>query len=150
MSATGASNDNPVLAALNGVMGGTQGTGGLAQGNQLLQLITRIVLSMEGGGGSGAFALFTPTPVTIAGDLTITQTTGFFSIRKTVPAITTVNLPVGGTPYIIADGAGNAGTYPITIAPPGGYTIMGAATYVLAFNWQSVGLSLDGSNYLIW
>lgn len=140
---------NPALAAMMD-SAGPQSVGGQAQGSQLLQLITRIVLSLEGGGSSGTSALFTPTAVTASGTLTITQSTGFFSIRKTVPAATTVNLPVLGTPYIIADGAGNAGTYPITINAPSGYTILGQPSYVLAFNWQSIGLSLDGSNYLIW
>ena len=145
-------NGNAGLLGPGGLLDPGQAAGNQAQQGVLLQLIQRIVAAMEGSvPGAGFFQVY---PITAAGNLDIAATyplvkSGSFSIRKSVPAITTVTLPVTGGPWFIADGLGNAGTYPITVVGGGGNTINGAASYVLAFNWQSATFILDGSNFLV-
>lgn len=51
---------------------------------------------------------------------------------------------------IVKDEKGTAGTYPITVAPSGINTIDNAATYIMAFNYQSTQFQCDGlGNWLV-
>lgn len=148
------SNNNGANGAAPGIglLNPGQAAGNQAQTGLLLQLIQRIVAALEGGLPGAGF--FTVTPITAAGNLDIaTQypnlTSGSFVIRQTIPAPITVTLPVSGGPWFVADGAGVAGANPITVVGGGGNTIQGAASYTLAFNWQSATFVLDGSNFVI-
>lgn len=129
-----------------------QAAGNQAQTGLLLQLIQRIVAAMEGGlAGAGFFTVY---PVTTAGNLDIgaqypLAKSGSFIIRQTVPGPITVTLPPSGGPWFVADGSGVAGANPITVVGSGGDTIQGAASYVLAFNWQSATFILDGGNFVV-
>lgn len=132
--------------------GGGEAAGNQAQFGILLQLIQRIVAALEGVVPNND--VWTVYPVTAAGNINLaadypTVRAGTFSIRKTVPAATTVTLRSEYGPWIVADGAGNASSYPITVDAPGGYTINGAASYILAFDWQSAIFILDGTNFII-
>ena len=148
---------NVNIADLLNSVGAGQSVGSQAQFGIYLQLIQRIVAALEGSGPTPDNTNpFTVYPFTGTGDVTIasafpTALAGTIAIRKITPAATAVNLPSGGGPWLVADGAGVAGTYPITINPPSGFTINGAASFVLAFNWQEAGFILDigASNYIV-
>lgn len=145
MSGTGS--DRGVGSAIG--LGGDAGN--QAQFGQLLQLLTQMLIAVQGNvPGQNFFRVY---PVIAAGDLDIAATypnvtSGIFSIRKTVAAATQVTLPATGGPWGIADGDGDAGTNNITVIGPGGYTFSGAASSVLAFNWQFETFVLDGTNFL--
>lgn len=147
MSGTGGSG-----TPLSGILDPTQAAGNQAQTGILLQLIRRIVDSMEGNAaGAGFFQVY---PVTIAGNLNIATQyplvkSGSFVIRQTVPAPITVTLPATGGPWFVADGAGVAGTNFITIVGSGGDTINGDPSYTLVSNWQSATFILDGGNFVV-
>ena len=93
-------------------------------------------------------SITSPQAITDAGDITLIAA-GSYSFRKTIPAAFAVTWSAGVSPFTFTDGAGNAGTYNITFNPPGGYTINGQANAKLEFNYQSITLVLDGTNYLI-
>lgn len=146
---SGASNSGTPLSSL---LDPSQAAGNQAQFGVLLTLIRRLVDAAEGGlAGAGFFNVY---PITIAGNLNIATQyplvkSGSFVIRQTIPAPITVTLPSTGGPWFIADGAGVAGTDNITVVGSGGDTINGAASYILAFNWQSATFILDGGNFVV-
>lgn len=139
---------SPLIDALGAR--GNEAAGNQAQVGQHLILMQRLVAAIEGGGGSftGLYTVYSWS----SGDLVIATafpkaTTGTFIIHNT--AASTLTLPGTGGPWIVGDGLGNAGTYPITVNTTGGQTILGALSYVLAFNWQCATFILDGTNYII-
>lgn len=145
----------PSTVPASGVAGAPAGFG-QAMGNQaqmglLLQLLQDMLLALQGNvPGQNFFKVY---PATVSGDLDIATTypnvtSGIFSIRKTVAAATQITLPAKGGPWGIADGNGTAGTYPITVIGPGGYTFNGDASAILDFNWQFSTFVLDGTNFL--
>jgi hypothetical protein len=73
-------------------------------------------------------------------------------LRQTSPATMTVNLAAsGGTPtvgksYKISDLSGNMDQFPVTIAPPGGHTIVQATNYVMNQQFQSATFTYYGSS----
>lgn len=131
-----------------------QAAGAQAQFNLLLQLMQKIVAALNGTTTSNdAFVVY---PITAAGDVNIATAypavrSGIFSVRKTVPATTTITLPTYGGPWGVADGANTAGIYPITVTPPGGYTIGGAGMppFQLNANGQYATFVLDDTNFLV-
>ena len=78
-------------------------------------------------------------------------------VRKTAASATAVALPTAPTTwqhYVIKDGAGNAGTNNITIAPAGNATgaaaqIDGAANFVIAVDRAAVTLVYDGTTWVV-
>lgn len=125
--------------------------GNQAQFGQLLQLLTQMLIAVQGNvPGQNFFRVY---PIIASGDLDIAAaypnvTSGIFSIRKTVPAAIQVTLPATGGPWAIADGAGNASTYPITVIGSGGYTFSGNPMAVLNSDWVFETFVLDGTNFL--
>ena len=84
---------------------------------------------------------YTPTIITVGASYNAVPTDTFIAVSKT--SLTTIHLLSGlsvGKRLTIADCGGYAGTYPITVAPGGGDTIDGGATFIMPFNWQSIGL----------
>ncbi len=60
--------------------------------------------------------------------------------RLAAPAATAVTLPGGAAPgqeFVIDDVSANSFAFPITVSPPGGHTISGAANFTLNVNGQS-------------
>lgn len=99
----------------------------------------------------GSYAV--PRIVNTTGTNTITvsgaDSFGGVSIYQSSTPVTTVQLPAGYGPFPIFDGSLNAGTYPITILPPAGLTILGQSSYSIAFNGQSVTFVNDTNQILI-
>jgi len=71
------------------------------------------------------------------------------SISQASPSTTTLQLPATEGPWPIFDASGNAGTYPITVLPSSGKTINGQTSYILAFNYQSITVYFDGTQFLV-
>ncbi len=99
----------------------------------------------------GSYA--TPRKVTTTGTATINvvagDSFGGVSIYQSSTPVTTIQLPEGYGPFPIFDGSLNASTYPITILPPAGKTILGQTQFVIAFNGQSARFYNDGTQILI-
>lgn len=93
---------------------------------------------VDASAGKADLAIQTGTAVTL------TDTDHIVILTHT--AARTVALPVGseGRMFIIKDGAGTAGTAPVTIDPNGSETIDGAATLVIAQNYRAVTLVWNG------
>ena len=128
--------------------GGEQ-SGGQAQGGILLQLLTRIVLALEGGGGAGG-GLYITYPWA-GGSLDIATvypniTSGTFILT----AAGTVILPATGGPWIIADGSGFCDpTAQITVQSTGN-TVQQATNYYMISAFQAGTFIKDGAsaNYI--
>ena len=91
-----------------------------------------------------------PTTVVTAGaSYAVLSTDYYIDIDKTVGSATAVVLPPSpgkGATLIIKDGKGDAGTNQITINGNGN-NIDGQATYVMAFNYQSITLIYSGTSW---
>ena len=111
-----------------------------------------ITTAPSGGGGSG-MPSGTPRRVSTTGTATINVLTSDswngVSVYQSGTPVTTIQLPSSQGPYPVFDASGNAGTYPITILPPSGQTINGLSQYIMAFNYQSVVLYLDGVSVVV-
>lgn len=95
----------------------------------------------------------TPRRVSTTGTTSIPMTTsdsfGGVSVYQSSSPVTTIQLPSTGGPYPIFDGGLNAGTYPIRILPPAGKTILGNASYLIAFNGASATFYIDSTQVLV-
>lgn len=99
-----------------------------------------------------------PTPpgpvgrkITASGPVTMTDDDGIVEIAQTIPASCAVTGPPSPTEwqvYTIKDGAGNAGSFPITITPSSG-NIDGRANFRINTNWGSLSFYSDGTNLRI-
>jgi hypothetical protein len=79
----------------------------------------------------------------------ITSTDAIIAWYSATTAGKTENLPAcssanKGESHIVADGVGNAGTYPITLTPTIGNTLSGGAVYALSQNHQAVSIVCNG------
>ena len=94
-----------------------------------------------------------PRRIATSGTATIAVlTTDSFSgvsIYQSSAPVTTLQLPAGSGPFPVFDGSLNAGTYPITVLPPAGLTILGQSSFQLSFNGQSATFYSDGNQILI-
>lgn len=131
----------------NPLFTGTSGSaaGGQAQFNLHLQAMNKLADAAASLPTGTSFQTYSWTS---AGNLTISVSfpnakAGIFSIRQTVPAAINVTLPTGGGPWTVGDGAGVAAADNITVIPPGGYTINGAANNVINVNWKFKTYVLD-------
>ena len=89
--------------------------------------------------------------VTAAGGVSLATTDAVVVVRKAAGAATSVMLesgPAAGRVVVVKDGRGDAGTNPITIAPPSG-TIDGAASYALSAGYASVTLIYTGTEWSV-
>jgi hypothetical protein len=91
--------------------------------------------------------------VHLTGVLSLTTSFDVFLINKTIASATTVLAP-GTAPalpaiFTIKDAKGDAGTNNITVFPTAGFTIDGAASFVMNSNYQSITLLWSGTNYFI-
>lgn len=89
--------------------------------------------------------------ITAAGAVTVLPTDYVILVNKTSGAATTVNLPSlpkVGRMLVIKDGKGDAATNNITLTPATG-TVDGAATFVMATNWQSITLVYTGAEWSV-
>jgi len=89
------------------------------------------------------------TIITGAGNYSVQASDYVITINKTVPEVTTVTLPAcpsASRSLIVKDGAGNAASFPITIAG-NGKTIDGASNYVISANYGSVELIYNGTQW---
>lgn len=91
--------------------------------------------------------------VHLTGVLGLTTSFDVFLINKTIASATTVLAP-GIAPalpaiFTIKDAKGDAGTNNITVFPTAGFTIDGAASFVMNSNYQSITLLWSGTNYFI-
>ena len=95
----------------------------------------------------------TPRRVSTTGTATITMTSsdsfGGVSLYQSSTPVTTIQLPTTGGPYPIFDGGLNSGTYPIRVLPPAGKTILGNASYLIAFNGASATFYIDSTQVLV-
>lgn len=94
----------------------------------------RIPAAQIGGAAS-------PTVPPAGATYAVLPTDTFIAIAKLTA--NTVQLPSGptfGQRIMVADCAGNASTYPITVAAGAGDTIDGLAAYLMLTDWQSVEL----------
>jgi hypothetical protein len=95
------------------------------------------------------------TEKTTSGNYDMVAADDVILVNKSVGAATTVNLVTAAgrsnRPVKVVDGKGDAATNNITIDGSGAETIVGAATYVIAFNYGSVTLwpKPDGSGWYI-
>lgn len=112
-----------------------------------------IIVSNTSGGGTGTAGYANPRRVSTTGTSTISVLTsdsfGGVSIYQSSSPITTVQLPTTRGPYPIFDGSLNANSFPITILPPVGLTILGQTSYVLAFAGQSAVFYNDGLQIVV-
>jgi len=94
-----------------------------------------------------------PRRVLTTGTATINVLTsdsfGGVSIYQSSTPNTTVQLAATGGPYPVFDGGLNATTYPITILPPAGKTILGNASYTIKYNGGSATFYIDATQVLI-
>lgn len=87
--------------------------------------------------------------VIAAGAVAIGLTDAVVGLNKTVPATTAVTLPSGaaiGQVFRLEDWKGNASGFNATVTPPGGMTINGQATYIMAQDFQGVTFRFIGTN----
>lgn len=119
-------------------------------------------LTISSGGSSGGGIAGTPLAVVITGT-TITapvQLQDIIIINKGTPSATSVVLPAGsnwpGCPtisaslcpiYTVKDGAGNAGSFPITITAADGKTIDGLSSQILNYGYESIELVFNGTQW---
>lgn len=94
-----------------------------------------------------------PRKVTVTGTNTITMLTtdslAGISVYQSSSPVTSVQLPSTLGPYPVFDGGDNAATYPITILPPAGKTILGQTSYVINTVGGSATFWLDGTEVLV-
>lgn len=112
------------------------------------------VVVFSGSGNTptpGQFA--NPRRIAVSGtnttNILITDSFAGVSISQAAPSTTTLQLPATEGPWPIFDASGNAGTYPVTILPSSGKTINGQASYIMAFNYQSITVYFDGNQFLV-
>lgn len=100
----------------------------------------------------GAYAVTRKISTTGTATIPVLSTDSFggVSIYQSSTPVTTLQLPTGGYgPFPIFDAGGNAGTYPITVLPQAGKTINGQTSATLSYNYQSLTIYWDGSEYFI-
>lgn len=111
-----------------------------------------IIVSETGAGPSPPFSA-TTRRINVSSTSTILLTSldswGGVSIYQSGTPEVTVQLPDIGGPYPIFDGSLNAGTYPITVLPPTGKTILGQSSYTIQFNGASQTFFSDGYQILV-
>lgn len=120
-------------------------TGEMVQGGGTFSWLFSQMKTLANGGPQ----IRTVRVVTAAGAITVAPATdNIVVVKKTVGAASAVALPAGvtGQQFTIKDGKGDAGANNITITPAAG-TIDGAATLVMATNYQAVTLSYNGSEW---
>ncbi len=92
------------------------------------------------------------TGATFTSGSSVTMTTNYLTINKTVGSATAVTLPVSPSTwtfvYIIKDQKGDCATNNITVTPSSG-TIDGAASFVMNVNRMSASFLFDGTNYSV-
>jgi len=96
----------------------------------------------------GATPAFTRKTITTS--YTILSTDYLIGVSSSSSAIT-VTLPSGiaNMNYVIKDESGNCGTYNITIATTSGQTIDGASSYIMAINYEAIGLYFNGTSWFV-
>lgn len=111
-------------------------------------IILQVPAPIPGGGIS-----FTPRRVTNSTTATVgliaADSGAGISLYQSGSAVTTVQLPVGFGPYPIFDGTYNMGTFPVTVLPPVGLTILGQTSYQLVFDNQTATFWNDGFQILV-
>jgi len=108
-------------------------------------------LSASGIATFGSGQVLNGRVITASGAVTLTNSDYIIVINKTTPAATTVNLPSSPATWqthIIKDGAGNANSYNITIAPAAG-NIDGATTYIINGNGNAATVTYNGTQWNI-
>ena len=99
------------------------------------------------------FVKGTPTVVSTA-TYTVLGTDTKLHVTNTATAATTITIPTAlitaGIDILIKDGGGLSGTNNITIIGEGGETIDGAATAVIAGNYDAISIYSDGTNLFIY
>lgn len=73
---------------------------------------------------------------------------GIVIYQSSTPA-TTVQLPAANGIYPITDGSLNSASYPITVLPPAGLTILGQTAFTIDFNGQSSTFASDGTQIIV-
>lgn len=89
--------------------------------------------------------------ITASGNVTVQNDDYVITVNKTVPEITTVTLPASPSTsrsIIVKDGAGNSGSFNITISG-NGKTIDGAASYILNGAYQNIEMIFNGTEWNI-
>lgn len=140
--------------ALGGLAGLGGAAGSQAQFNQHLQALNKLA---DAAANLPTGTSYQTNSWTAAGDLDIATSfpnskAGIFSIRQTVPAAINVTLPNTAGPWTVGDGAGVASGDNITVLPPGGNTINGAANFVIATDWKFTTFVLDSgtTNFIVY
>lgn len=112
-----------------------------------------VTFPSTGGGGGGGTGFANPRRVSTTGMSTINVVTSDsfagVSIYQSGSPVTTVQLPNSRGPYPVFDGSLNANSFPITILPPMGFTILGQTSYTLAFAGQSATFWNDGLQFVV-
>jgi hypothetical protein len=73
---------------------------------------------------------------------------GVIIFQSSTP-VTSVQLPGSGGPYPIMDGSLNAGTNPLIILPPAGFTILGASKFTLFGNGSGASFYISGTEVTV-
>lgn len=142
----------PGYAAIQQLLQSGEAGGSQAQFNILLQILTQMLLALQGGGGTNSNPYFVYDWT--GGDLVIATQypnakAGTFVLKPVSPGPLTVTMPNTGGPWLIVDGSGFCSpTNQITIAATGG-TIRGATDYYFVQPWQSGIFVNDSGNYNI-
>lgn len=100
---------------------------------------------------NGVDTIRNETIVTASGGYAIQPPDYVITVNKTVPEITTVtlpNLPTTSQSYIIKDGAGNAGSFNITL-DGNGQTIDGQTTQILNSDYEAAEIIFNGTEWNI-
>lgn len=98
---------------------------------------------------NGSTTARTETIVTAPGNYTVQPSDYVVTINKVTPEITTVTLPSSPTAsrsIIVKDGAGNAGSFNITI-DGNGNTLDGQSTQILDTDYESVEIIFNGTEW---
>jgi len=136
--------------------GGGGGTWGSITGTLSAQTDLQDELNLKAPKASPTFtgvstlAGFSILRVTSAGNVTLTNASGYMGITSTAAA-RTVTLPAASTcgpgqRFWIEDESGSAGTNNITVSRAGSDTINGATTFVINQNYGSILLTCDGTS----